>query len=65
MARKYLGNTNTEEIHEYEKMKDGCKLKDMKEENKFWLDTEEEVKDYCNNKGYNGCKWCLFKYHVD
>jgi hypothetical protein len=43
-------------------MVDGCKLKEMKEEHKFWLDNKSEVEDHCENKGYNGCKWCLTKY---
>ena len=65
MPKRYLGNKNTKEIHEYEKMVDGCKLNDMKEEHKFWLDFFFEIKDYCENKDYNGCKWCLPKYHAD
>lgn len=65
MTRRYLGNKNTKEIHEYLKMIDACKLDEMKEEHKFWLDFESEVIDHCKNKGYNGCKWCLKKYHID
>lgn len=67
MVRKYLGNKNPnkKEIHEYAKMKDACKLKEIKEEHKFWLDYEYEVEEYCKNKGYDGCKWCLPKYHTD
>ena len=65
MGNKYLGNTNTKEIHEYAKMVDGCKLNQMKDKHKFWLSSESEVRDHCKNKGYNGCKWCLNQYHVD
>jgi hypothetical protein len=65
MPRKYLGNTNSKEIHEFNKMIDGCKLDAMREEYKFWLETEYDVKDFCKNKGYNGCIWCLTKYHTD
>jgi hypothetical protein len=65
MPSKYLGNTNTKEIHDYEKKLNKCKLDKMKEEHKVWLKTESEVEYYCSDKGYNGCKWCLQKYDVD
>ena len=63
--KKYLGNTNTKEIHEFKKMEDKCKFSEMKDEDKLWLDYGYEVILYCVRKKYNGCKWCLPEYYDD
>ena len=65
MPRKYLGNSNTKEIHEFVKMDERCKLREMKEEHKFWLDTFAQVMEHCRNKGYNGCAWCMPQIDTD
>ena len=65
MPGKYLVNTNTKEIHEYERMVDNCRMEEIKEDHKFWLDYGFEIIIYCVRKDYNGCKWCLPHYHAN
>lgn len=63
----YLANTNpsSKEIHDLDNEKDKCNIDDIKPKNIKMLNTESELQNYLNNKGYNGCKHCLEKYHTD
>lgn len=61
MAR-YLGNRNEKEVHDLENEKVGCKIKLIKPEHRFDIETLEEAKKYFAI-GYDGCKWCMPLYH--
>ena len=61
----YLANSNTKEIHDLDNTQTNCQINEILPEHKIPLPTLDEVLDYINNKGYNGCRWCLEKYHTD
>ena len=62
---RYLANSNTKEIHDLENEKDGCKISKISLINKVELSEIADVKYYIRMMGYNGCRWCLEKYHTD
>jgi len=64
-GKKYLANSNTSEIHDLDNEKDACQIDEIKHDHITMLDTEEEVVDYIDSYGYNGCAHCLSKYHTD
>lgn len=61
----YLANSNTKEVHELDKTIDNCKIGEIKEEHKIPLETLSAVHNFIHIRGYNGCKWCMPKYHTD
>ena len=62
---EYLGNSNTQEIHDLSKIKPACQINRINEENKVFFDNIEEAKKAMESKGYDGCRWCLSQYHTD
>ncbi|MFC1787365.1 3-hydroxyacyl-CoA dehydrogenase [Halobacteriota archaeon] len=70
MGARYLANMNTKEIHDLKadiklKTRGQCQLDEIKEKHKKLVYTEVTVESLVRNEGYNGCKWCLSKYHTD
>jgi len=64
-GKRYLANSNTKEIHDLDNESTSCEINKIKTEHITMLDTEYEVQTYIRNYGYNGCYWCLRKYHTD
>lgn len=60
-APKYMGNSNTKEIHDLSKTTKACQIDKMEDRNKVFFDTLEDV-ERARDEGYNGCKWCLPEY---
>lgn len=60
---RYLGNNNIGhmEIHDLKNTKDGCKIEDIKPEHIEYFDSVKEGLD----KEFNGCFFCLRKYHTE
>ena len=70
MSARYLANMNTKEIHDLESnitpdKRAQCQLDEIKEEHMRPVYNERMVGLLINTEGYNGCKWCLSKYHTD
>lgn len=59
--KKYLGNSNTMELHDLSKIQDSCRIDLMKDEHKAEFTTKESAL----SSGYNGCRWCMEEYHTD
>ncbi len=59
---RYVGNTNTREVHDIENITEACNFGRMTEEHKDYFDSIAEVEDAINTQGYNGCHWCMSKY---
>ena len=62
---KYLGNSNTMEIHDLNNLKPACQIERMNEEHKVFFYTLEEVEEAIKDQKYDGCKWCMNQYHTD
>ncbi|MFX0174278.1 MAG: hypothetical protein ACFE9L_20550 [Candidatus Hodarchaeota archaeon] len=62
---RYLGNTNTKEIHDLDRVKLDCKISDIKKEHIVYFKTLEEAENAMETQGFNGCYWCMRKYHTD
>lgn len=62
---RYLANKNTKEIHDLNNKQVNCQIDEIKPEHRIPLQTIEDVKEWIRKYGYNGCKWCLEKYHTD
>lgn len=60
---RYLGNSNTKEIHDLNNQTNACQISKMKSSNKVFFKSIREVKKAIKEKGYNGCRWCLTKYN--
>ena len=64
MAR-YLANKNKKEIHDLKNEQVNCQINEIKLEHKVPLQTIEDVERWIKKFRYNGCKWCLNRYHTD
>ena len=53
--KRYLGNSNTQEVHDLDNEKTQCNLKDIKPEHKVYFSTLQAAL----NAGYNRCGHCL------
>ena len=62
---RYLGNSNTKEIHDLSNLSSACRIGKMREEHKVFFDNIKDVEQAIKTEGYNGCRWCLSKYHTD
>jgi len=57
--KRFLRNTNTNEIHDTSNEKDGCNLDQIKDENAEWYDSKEQAKasspdtNLCNKGCFN------------
>lgn len=60
-----LVNWITKEIHDLSNASPACKIDDMTPEGKEFFKTFEEADYYFKNKGFNGCAWCMPRYHTD
>lgn len=54
--KRYLGNTNTLEVHETANEQTGCQLDEIKPEHRKWYDSLEEAK---RDRNYDNCAHCL------
>lgn len=54
--KRYLGNTNTLEVHNTQNERAACQLDEIKSEHRRWYDTLTEAKA---DKPYDNCYWCL------
>lgn len=64
--KRYLVNKNpsSKEIHDLDNETEHCHIDDIKIEHIEMLDTESDVKQYLRlNPDFDGCFWCLRKYH--
>lgn len=55
-SKRYLGNTNTLEVHDTDNERDNCQLDEIKSEHRKWYDTLSEAK---RDRSYDNCSWCL------
>lgn len=54
--KRYLGNTNTTEVHDTANEQSGCKLQLIKPEHQRWYHTLQEAKA---DLAYDNCHWCI------
>lgn len=54
--KRYLGNTNTVEVHDTRNEQTSCQLAEIKPEHRRWYDTLAEAKA---DRAYDNCYWCL------
>ncbi len=55
-SKRYLGNTNTLEMHDTDNESDNCQLDEIKSEHRQWYDTLAEAK---RGRSYGNCSYCL------
>jgi hypothetical protein len=55
-VKRYLGNSNTLEVHDTNNEKTNCQLDEIKSEHRHWYDTLTEAKA---DKAYDNCAYCL------
>jgi len=53
--KRYLGNSNTMEVHDTQNQKVGCKLDQINAQHQRWFDTHAEAQ----RAGFDNCAWCL------
>ena len=54
--KRYLGNTNTLEVHDTENENTNCQLDEIKSDHRRWYDTLTAAKA---DEHYDNCAWCL------
>lgn len=62
---RFLGNTNTSEIHDLNNHKMECKTSYIKPEHIVYFKTLGEAEEAIRTQGFNGCFWCMREYHTD
>ena len=55
-SKRYLGNTNTDEVHDTQNEKGDCQLDEILTEHRKWYDTLEEAK---RDEPYDNCANCI------
>ncbi len=55
LTKRYLGNSNTKEVHDLRNQQTQCQIDEIKDEHKVWFKTPEAAK----KAGYDPCYWCL------
>lgn len=55
-VKRYLGNTNTMELHDTQDENTNCQLDEILSEHRKWYDTLTEAK---NDYSYDNCAWCI------
>lgn len=58
----FVINLVTKEIHDTAKISLSCKIHIMSSENKAYTNDFDVVLELFENKGYNGCAWCMPEY---
>ncbi|MFX0172371.1 MAG: hypothetical protein ACFE9L_10650 [Candidatus Hodarchaeota archaeon] len=64
-VERFLGNSNTKEIHDGTRVEDACRVNEILEDHKVWIGTIEGMENAILNLGYNGCAHCLPELHTD
>jgi hypothetical protein len=54
--KRYLGNTNSLEVHDTQNEKTNCQLEEVKVEHQSWYDTLTSAKA---DRAYDNCAYCL------
>jgi len=54
--KRYLGNTNTTEVHDTQNEKTNCQLDEILLEHQKWYDTLSEAK---RDRNYSNCAHCI------
>lgn len=54
--KRYLGNTNTLEVHDTDNEKGSCQLDEIAVGHRRWYETLAEAKA---DRSYDNCAWCL------
>jgi hypothetical protein len=55
-VKRFLGNTNTLEVHDTDNENTNCQLDEIQAEHRRWYDTLQEAK---RDLDYDNCHWCL------
>jgi hypothetical protein len=55
-VKRFLGNTNTLEVHDTDNENTNCQLDEIHPEHRRWYDTLQEAK---RDLDYDNCDWCL------
>ncbi len=54
--KRYLGNTNTLELHDTHNENTNCQLDEIAHDHRRWYDTAQEAK---RDRPYDNCHWCI------
>jgi hypothetical protein len=54
--KRYLGNTNTLEVHDTQNENSNCQLDEIGSDHRRWYDTLSEAK---RDLAYDNCYWCV------
>jgi hypothetical protein len=54
--KRFLGNTNTSEVHDTSNEQVNCQLEEITQEHRRWYDTLAEAK---SNLAYDNCAYCI------
>lgn len=54
--KRFLGNTNTLEVHDTDNEQSNCQLDEIAEEHRKWYDSLAEAR---NDKDYDNCHYCI------
>lgn len=54
--QRFLGNTNTLEVHDTDNENRNCQLDEIEEGHRRWYDTLQEAK---RDRDYDNCAWCI------
>lgn len=54
--KRYLGNTNTDQVHDTQNEKTNCQLDEILNEHRIWYETLSAAK---NDRKYSNCDYCL------
>lgn len=54
-GKQYLGNSNTEEVHDLDNEQTNCQIDEIKEEHIVCFGTLSAA----HEAGYDNCHWCL------
>ena len=55
-VKRYLGNTNTLEVHDTQNEKTNCRLDEILDEHRKWYDTISAAQ---SDEDYDNCAWCI------
>jgi hypothetical protein len=55
-VKRYLGNTNSLEVHDTQNEKTSCQLDEIKADHRLWYDTLAAARA---DRAYDNCYWCL------